>query len=588
MSKVIQGTIDSFDKNLGTGYILLSTTKEERVKISKKHLKTLGLGLLEKGVPVYAKVDLKKKNGRTTKELLLLDVLIEEEILKDLREKTLLHFIREKGTGLYTVSEITKITNLEKIGLNSIFTKLRDSKELTFSITGPGEIRVDSIKGQVEQNKKRKNIEIEPEENQFAGLVKLRETLSEELKFEFDRCMGDTKLANKLTDMTRTEIIEFLTERAQFFKKDRLNEIQEVKESREMLKIAKQSAKQKYSREEHERWVKEREKEELERKKTLVKPKKTKKTPPEEDRILIAKKKAAKKIAAEKKSVKKFVPEGEKLKQIIKNKNHNIQFYKVGDVFLGTVVSIKEWGIFVRIGFGDQTIDGLISASNIISKNKNKVNKGKKLEVKIVAIDYKKAQIDLEINSSRKKKSPAKKTSSTRKETKKYVPPLPIQMKSLFNKVTEEGGKENIELFAELVLEASKIIPNEWCVTRPAGRKKIRLNNGGIEGAYLEEEGIMVVVLNTSSSILLKRLIKLHVKKGLHRGAYKKIPEAVPLYLEHQSARKYRKTLKKQYLLFLDKAVETGKNPWKKHHSQDVVDELVKHTKIKIKKPGYL
>ena len=139
-------------------------------------------------------------------------------------------------------------------------------------------------------------------------------------------------------------------------------------------------------------------------------------------------------------------------------------------------------------------------------------------------------------------------------------------MKSLFNKATEEGGKASIELFAELVLEASKTIPNEWCVTRPAGRKKIRLNNGGIEGAYLEEGGIMIVVLNTSPSILLKRLIKLHVKKDLHKGTYKKIPEAVPLYLDHQSARKYRRTLKKQYLLFLHKAVETGKNPWKKNN----------------------
>ena len=113
-------------------------------------------------------------------------------------------------------------------------------------------------------------------------------------------------------------------------------------------------------------------------------------------------------------------------------------------------------------------------------------------------------------------------------------------------------------------------------------KKKVRLINSGIESAWINSEGLMTVVINdhnTSADLLY--LINKFVEQKNRKNCYKKLPEAVPLFIEHEFVRQHKRTLKKSFDIFLQYCEKTGKNPWKKYHENELVNYL---NKVQLKK----
>ena len=112
-------------------------------------------------------------------------------------------------------------------------------------------------------------------------------------------------------------------------------------------------------------------------------------------------------------------------------------------------------------------------------------------------------------------------------------------------------------------------------VSIPKGKNKIRLTNSGIESAWLNKLGLMTVVINNeNANTELLNLIEINVIKKNRKNCYKKLPEAVPLYLPHELVAKNLSILKKSFDTFLIYVAETGKNPWKKYHEPEIVNYL--------------
>ncbi len=148
-----------------------------------------------------------------------------------------------------------------------------------------------------------------------------------------------------------------------------------------------------------------------------------------------------------------------------------------------------------------------------------------------------------------------------------------------------DKNKSSTRLFGDYVKSALKIYGAiETSLTFPANKKKIRLINSGIESGWLNEEGLMTVVINdynTTAELLF--LINKYVQPKDRSNCYRKLPEAVPLFLEHELVREHKKTLKKNFEIFLEYAHKTGKNPWKKFHDPEVIKYLNKVQIAKIK-----
>ena len=139
-------------------------------------------------------------------------------------------------------------------------------------------------------------------------------------------------------------------------------------------------------------------------------------------------------------------------------------------------------------------------------------------------------------------------------------------------------NKQATKLFGEYTKKALKIYgADETSLTFPTNKKKVRLINSGIESAWISNEGLMTVVINdhnTSAELLF--IINKFVEQKNRKNCYKKLPEAVPLFIEHEFIKQYKNTLKKSFDIFLKHCEKTGKNPWKKYHEPEIVNYLNK------------
>ena len=140
------------------------------------------------------------------------------------------------------------------------------------------------------------------------------------------------------------------------------------------------------------------------------------------------------------------------------------------------------------------------------------------------------------------------------------------------------SNRQATKLFGEYTKKALKVYgSDETSLTFPANKKKVRLINSGIESAWINTEGLMTVVINdhhTSAELL--NLIDKFVEQKNRKNCYKKLPEAVPLFIEHKFIKQHKSTLKKSFDIFLKYCEKTGKNPWKKYHEPEIVNHLNK------------
>jgi len=193
--------------------------------------------------------------------------------------------------------------------------------------------------------------------------------------------------------------------------------------------------------------------------------------------------------------------------------------------------------------------------------------------------------------STSKKTTVKKSTTSTKKPAEDIEPISPslvpyYDLSSAFHRAElHNKNKNSTKLFAYYVKEALvKYGKDETSLTFPSNKNKFRLINSGIESAWINNMGLMTVVINDyNTSEELKYLIKNYVHINLRKDAYKKFPAAVPLFIPHISVKRHSKVLKKSFDIFLDQVYKTGKNPWKKYHDKRIIDllNLVLFRKIK-------
>ena len=181
------------------------------------------------------------------------------------------------------------------------------------------------------------------------------------------------------------------------------------------------------------------------------------------------------------------------------------------------------------------------------------------------------------------KKPPVKKSTAAAKNSAEDSEPISPSLVPYYNLSSafhsaelHNKNKNSTKLFAYYVKEALvKYGKDETSLTFPSNKNKFRLINSGIESAWINNMGLMTVVINDyNTSEELKYLIENYVDVNLRKNAYKKFPEAVPLFIPHKSVKRHSKVLKKSFDIFLDQVYKTGKNPWKKYHDKRIIDLL--------------
>ena len=268
-----------------------------------------------------------------------------------------------------------------------------------------------------------------------------------------------------------------------------------------------------------------------------------------------------------------------KRRQYSDQKKIFVKKLKIGDYLKAEIINITDNVYWVEVnGF-----KAMIPRKLVLSYQ-GEFKSGETISTEVVGIDYKRLHITLKPSA---KKPAAKKPAAKKPAAKKPAAKQNSNKLELFfdNSSLLDKNKSSTKLFGDYVKSALKIYGAiETSLTFPANKKKIRLINSGIESGWLNEEGLMTVVVNdynTTAELLF--LINKYVQPKDRSNCYRKLPEAVPLFLEHELVRQHKKTLKKNFEIFLEYAHKTGKNPWKKFHDPEVITYLNKVQIAKIK-----
>ena len=252
-----------------------------------------------------------------------------------------------------------------------------------------------------------------------------------------------------------------------------------------------------------------------------------------------------------------------KRRQYSDQKKIFVKKLKIGDYLKAEIINVTDNVYWVEVkGFK------AIIPRKLVLSYQGEFKSGENILTEVVGIDYKRLHITLKPAA----KKPAAKQNSN--------------MLEIFfdNFSLLEKNKSSTKLFGDYVKSALKIYgPIETSLTFPANKKKIRLINSGIESGWLNQEGLMTVVINdynTTAELLF--LINKYVQPSNRSNCYRKLPEAVPLFLEHELVKQHKRTLKKSFEIFLEYTQKTGKNPWKKFHDPEIIEYLNKVQRAKI------
>lgn len=447
-----------------------------------------------------------------------------------------------------------------------------------------------------------------PEDLELSRLVVFGLSLELNLRLEFDKCMAENHFVEKFKEMNESELLIFLKYRAEFFavenkkllhekeiEKENLSAVQVDNDellqltTEEKTKIIEAQAKyqkqnnQKINKTEQDFKIVKEQKLELERKRNYLV---TGYHETDQEKY--------KRLAKARENTEQL--KRDEFKSRIEERKKYVDNYYVGQVLSGKIIKKIPIGLFVDLGDSD----GFISVTNLDSlvmrKYSSKFWVGNTLKCEITYIDVKRGNIDIiptskkittqkKLNNSKSIKKITDKTNSEneKKENEK--------IKKTLEAIIDSGGKDGLKFFTRLIKKNIKDNPSEWSVSLPKNKKNmVRLNNFGLEGSYINDEGIMIVVTKSQNkkNYELDYLIDKFVPAKNKQGKYAKLPMAIPLFLDFKNLKGKKTVIYSAYVDFFEQAKKTGKNSWKNAHDKGFIIQLSKTLNEEIEQPDYI
>ena len=512
----------------------------------------------------------------------------------------------------FKIDSFCKAYNLDKKEFIKFFFQLEDEGVIKFAITSSNGIRlINVLNNKIESENIEEDIYVFPKDIDLFNLVVFGLSLPIKLRMEFDKCMADDSLVEKLKKMDEDEIPEFLKIRADFYKEENQAELDKVKEDREKFRLIEENknksesltkaekkkiaeAQKKYQTGKEAKVIK-KAKNQRNKKKNTHEDLRTKHEKEKQINLLmygIEETNQAREIRLKKEKDKEQQTVAY-LKRI-KARKEKASNYKVGQVLYGKVVKVIQFGVFVDIG----EADGFINTSKIegatLKKYAKKFSYGKEIKCEITNIDLKRGNIDL-VPTSKNITNLGKYEVSdapTKEDISNHIDEKEIQrVDSTIENIISYGGKDSLSFFIRLIKKNIKDNPHEWSLTLPKNKKNtIRLNNFGLEGSYINDKGIMIVVMHPDgkASVSIQYLINRFVSVKNRQGKYRKVPKAVPAFLSFEDIKGNKQALYSGYCNFFTHASNTGKNSWKSAHSKYAVEQLSKLHSEELSQPEYL
>ena len=491
----------------------------------------------------------------------------------------------------FTLPELCESYGYNISDFAEFFFELDKENKISFVLSASGSLRLAHVAG-----KKVKVEQVEdgsfsfPKDIKIFKLILFSLNLPMNLRIEFDKCMAIDNFVDKFKKMSEQEIKDFLIIRAEIFKKDNEKEVKRLKVEKQSLKDSakqKKLGQKKLSKVDKKEIKESQNKYNTNKKATVVKKKKNpkvelkRKLEIEKQRNLLKFGREETNQARKARLQREFQIEMAKQKFLerIQERKKNVRKYRVGEVVKGKIVKVIDFGVYVDIG----SSDGFINVSNLeegtVMKFAKKLAQGKEINCEITNIDLKRGNIDLVPTTIQ----PLREVDE--KELKR--------VSKTINNIIDAGGKDALSFFIRLIKKNIKHNGEEWSVTLPKNKKNtIRLNNFGLEGSYINDKGIMVVMMQNNqgkSSVNIKYLIDKFVSIKNKKGKYLKIPEAVPAFLDFYQLKGKKPALFSGYCNFFEEAKKTGKNSWKNAHSTIAINQLVEiFEDVDLSQPGYI
>ena len=154
------------------------------------------------------------------------------------KEETILNQLEELLGKEFTIPEFAKSYQYDVQNFAEYFFELDKENKIDFILTSKGAIRLKHVLN--------KSINLEnvdnnkftfPKDIELYKLIIFSMGLEINLRMEFDKCMADDSLVEKLKKMDEDEIPEFLKIRADFYKEENQAELDKVKEDREKIRL---------------------------------------------------------------------------------------------------------------------------------------------------------------------------------------------------------------------------------------------------------------------------------------------------------------------------------------------------------------
>jgi len=524
-------------------------------------------------------------------------------------EETILKQLTDLLGKEFTIPEFANAHEYDIKKFVEYFFELDKQNKLDFILTSKGAIRLKHVlnKSILLENVEDNKFSF-PKDLKLYKLITFSLGLEPNLRIEFDKCMAENHFVEKFKEMNESELLIFLKKRAEFFavenkkllhekeiEKENLRAAQTDKDeilqltTEEKTKIIEAQAKyrkqnnQKITKTEQDFKVVKEQKLELERKRNYLV------TGYHETNQEKYKRLAKARVDTEQLKRDNFKARIEERKKYVEN-------YFVGQVVAGKIVKKIPIGLYVDLGESD----GFISVTNldplVIRKYSSKFRVGSTLNCEITYIDVSRGNIDI-IPTSKKitalkklndSKSINKITDKANPESKKKENE---KIKKTLEAIIDSGGKDGLQFFTRLIKKNIKDNPSEWSVSLPKNKKNmVRLNNFGLEGSYINDEGIMIVVTKSQNkkNYELDYLIDKFVPAKNKQGKYAKLPMAIPLFLDFKNLKGKKTVIYSAYVDFFEQAKKTGKNSWKKAHDKGFITELSKALNEELEQPDYI
>ena len=622
-SDFLKGFVRAFDTISHFGEILISDEEEVvYIEPSYSEVDPLFFSLIKKQEFLF---NYKENAGN----LYFVNHLLNTPQQLETKKSVLKNYIKHNDSDRLFIEDLVNKLGFERNGARVLFEDLKKENFINYRIVGRGELIVE-LNNKDNLTKEKRSIRSNKSNLSVEELYELSKNLDEFQQLEFQNSMNIDIIRVKFLTISWSEIVDILNSRLEVNKNKYLKEINDLKSSRNLQSsntnketeelekdynlfhfgIAETNNERDYRLEKlkKEREAKEKELNEQRKRNELLTgflETNEERAKREKLEILLAKKKKEeeereKELLAEKE--KNFDETGiyetnkerttrelsaetilvdsdeidtrNKRRQYSDQKKIFVKKLKIGDYLKAEIINVTDNVYWVEVnGF-----KAMIPRKLVLSYQ-GEFKSGETISTEVVGIDYKRLHITLKPAAKKPAaKKPAAKKPAAKKNSNKLE--LFFDNSSLLDK-----NKSSTKLFGDYVKSALKIYGTiETSLTFPANKKKIRLINSGIESGWLNEEGLMTVVINdynTTAELLF--LINKYVQPKDRSNCYRKLPEAVPLFLEHELVRQHKKTLKKNFEIFLEYADKTGKNPWKKFHDPEVITYLNKVQIAKIK-----